>query len=353
MSASSEIPTVGHAVIVVRAVAGRVSFRFHRRAVKLVAALVGLVLAVMILSLLSGKLPFSVFDIWEALAGNASPRIRMVVVEWRLPRVLLALSLGAALGLSGAIFQSLTRNPLGSPDIIGFSTGSYSGALVAMLIFAGGQREIAAGAVLGGLGTAAIVYMLAWKKGIQGFRLIVVGIGVSAMLGAVNLWLMRQADLPSAMAAAIWGAGSLNGLGHADVKFAAAVLLASLPLTVGLARAMRQLELGDDLALSTGVSAGALRLALLVLGVTLTATVTALSGPVAFVALVAPQIARRQARVSGIPMASSALVGGLLLLAADWTAQHAFASSLPVGVMTVSIGGFYFVWLLLREIRRP
>ncbi|MGF6175848.1 FecCD family ABC transporter permease [Ensifer sp. 4252] len=338
--------------MVVRAFAGRVSFRVHRRVALLIAALAGLALTLMILSLSSGRLPLSAFDIWAALAGDASPRIRMVVVEWRLPRVLLALLLGAALGLSGAIFQSLTRNPLGSPDIIGFSTGSYSGALVVMLIFAGVQHEMAIGAVLGGLVTAAIVYTLAWKNGIQGFRLIIVGIGVSAMLGAVNLWLMRQADLQAALAAAIWGAGSLNGLGNADVKLAAAVLLASLPLTVILARAMRQLELGDDLAVSTGVSAGALRLALLVLGVALTATVTALSGPIAFVALAAPQIARRLARLSGVPLASSALVGSLLLLAADVVAQHAFASPLPVGVMTVSIGGLYFVWLLLREIRR-
>ncbi|WP_457585336.1 FecCD family ABC transporter permease [Ensifer canadensis] len=205
----------------------------------------------------------------------------------------------------------------------------------------------------GGLATATIVYLLAWKNGIQGFRLIIVGIGVSAMLGAVNLWLMRQADLQVALSAAIWGAGSLNGLGHADVKLAAVVLLSSLPLAVVLARAMRQLELGDDLAVSTGVSVGALRVSLLVLGVALTATVTALSGPIAFVALVAPQIARLLARVSTTPLASSALIGALVLLAADWVAQHAFASPLPVGVMTVSIGGLYFVWLLLREIRRP
>ncbi|WP_115422292.1 iron chelate uptake ABC transporter family permease subunit [Ensifer sp. M14] len=235
---------------------------------------------------------------------------------------------------------------------LGAKPRSYSGALVAMLIPGGGQQEMGVGAVLGGLVTAAIVYFLAWKNGIQGFRLIIVGIGVSAMLGAFNLWLIRQADLPAALAAAIWGAGTLNGLGQADVNLVAAVLLALMPLTIVLARPMRQLELGDDLAVSTGVSTGVTRLALLVLGVAMTATVTAVSGPIAFVALAAPQIARRLAHAPGVPLASSALVGGLMLLAADGAAQHAFASPLPVGVMTVSIGGLYFVWLLLREIRR-
>jgi iron complex transport system permease protein len=345
-------PVAGHAGRVVRTLCERVSFRLHPRAAVLFAILVGLAMVSVLLSLSSGGLSVAAADIWAALVGGASPQVRMVVVEWRLPRVLLALLLGVALGLSGAIFQSLTRNPLGSPDVIGFSSGSYSGALVAMLIPGGGQQEMGVGAVLGGLVTAAIAYFLAWKNGIQGFRLIIVGIGVSAMLGAFNLWLIRQADLPAALAAAIWGAGTLNGLGQADVNLVAAVLLALMPLMIVLARPMRQLELGDDLAVSTGVSTGVTRLALLVLGVAMTATVTAVSGPIAFVALAAPQIARRLAHAPGVPLASSALVGGLMLLAADGAAQHAFASPLPVGVMTVSIGGLYFVRLLLRDIRR-
>lgn len=352
MSGPPGNPATGQVVRPVRCLSEQVSFRLNLRAAMLFAVLVGLALVLMLVSLSSGRLPVAATDIWAALVGGASPNVRMVVVEWRLPRVLLALLLGMALGLSGAIFQSLTRNPLGSPDVIGFSTGSYSGALVAMLILGGGPQEMGVGAVIGGLATAMIVYAFAWKNGIQGFRLIIVGIGVSAMLGAFNLWLMRQADLPAALAAAIWGAGTLNGLGQSDVNLVAAVLLALMPLTIALARPMRQLELGDDLAVSTGVSAGVTRLALLLLGVALMATVTAVSGPIAFAALAAPQIARRLAHAPGVPLASSALVGGLMLLAADWLAQHAFASPLPVGTMTVSIGGLYFVGLLLREIRR-
>ena len=137
--------------------------------------------------------------------------------NWRLPRVLLALMLGAALGMSGAIFQSLTRNPLGSPDIIGFNSGAYTGALVVILLIGGTYYEIAVGALVGGIATAAVVYLLAYKRGVQGFRLIIVGIAISAMLGSVNTWMILKAKLDDAMAAAVWGAGSLNGLGWTQV----------------------------------------------------------------------------------------------------------------------------------------
>lgn len=142
-----------------------------------------------------------------------------------MPRVLLALMLGAALGAGGAIFQSLTRNPLGSPDIIGFNTGYYTGALVAIVLVGGGYYTTAAASVLGGLLTAAAVYLLAFRRGIGGFRLIIVGIAVGATLASVNTWLIVEASLDTAMAAAVWGAGSLNALGWAQV----------VPVAVGLA----------------------------------------------------------------------------------------------------------------------
>lgn len=186
----------------------------------------------------------------------------------------------------------------------------------------------------------------------QGFRLIVVGIGVAAMLTAFNAWMIREAELQVAMSAAIWGAGSLNGLGFEQLVPVAIVLCVVVPMALLLSRPMRQLEMGDDAARASGVNANRTRLALMVLGVALTAIVTAAAGPISFIALAAPQIARRLTRSAGIALIPSALTGGLLLLAADWAAQHAFGVQLPVGVMTVSIGGLYFIWLLIREGRK-
>jgi iron complex transport system permease protein len=277
----------------------------------------------------------------------------MVVVEWRLPRTALALLLGAALGISGAIFQSLTRNPLGSPDIIGFDAGSYTGALIVITLFGGGYLVIAGGALLGGLLTALLVYLLAYRRGVHGFRLIIVGIGVSAMLTSLNTWMLLRAKLEVAMAAAIWGAGSLNGMTLERLGYSGIILAILVPLALSMSRPMRQLELGDDAARAMGVNAERSRIGLLVLGVALTATATATAGPIGFISLAAPQLARRMTGSAGVAMVPAAAVGALLLVCADFIAQRAFApTQLPVGLVTVSLGGVYLVWLLLREARR-
>lgn len=350
-TASSRID-FGRSVQVVRRFGGRLSGRLDRFSIFICLVLATLSIGVAALSLASGKYPIALVDVLAALAGHGDEQVQMIVVEWRLPRVALAFLLGGALAMSGAIFQSLTRNPLGSPDIIGFSAGSHTGALVVILLLSGGYYETATGALIGGILTAMAVYLLAYRRGVQGFRLIVVGIGVAAMLSAFNAWMIREADLQIAMGAAIWGAGSLNGLGFEQLVPVAIVLCIAGPLTLLLSRPMRQLEMGDDAARASGVTANRTRLLLMVLGVALTAIVTAAAGPISFIALAAPQIAKRLTRSAGVALISSALTGGLLLLAADWAAQHAFGAQLPVGVMTVSIGGVYFIWLLIREGRK-
>ncbi|RFC66518.1 iron-enterobactin ABC transporter permease [Fulvimarina endophytica] len=326
--------------------------RFEKRGLIVGGVLAALGLLLAAFALTFGTYPIVVSGIVRALLGGGDEMARTIVVEWRLPRVALALLLGAALGMSGAIFQSLTRNPLGSPDVIGFSAGSYSGALVVILLFGGGYAETALGALLGGLLTATAVYLLAWRGGMQGFRLIIVGIGVAAMLSALNAWMIREAELQVAMSAAVWGAGSLNGLGPEQLWPVAVTLGLLLPPILLLAPAMRQLELGDDVARATGVQADRTRLGLTFLGVALTALATAAAGPIAFIALCAPQIARRLSGAGHVALVPSALVGGFLLLSADLAAQHALPVQLPAGVMTVSLGGLYFLWLLLREGRR-
>lgn len=346
---STKVRINPHSTLVVRLFNGALTWRLHKRSL-MVMAVVGLcLLSLALLSLTSGTYPVAIPDLLLSLQGQGEEMVRMIVMEWRLPRILLSLLLGSALGMSGAIFQSLTRNPLGSPDIIGFAAGSYTGALVVILLLSGGYYQIALGALIGGVVTALVVYLLSMRHSLGGFRLIVTGIGISAMLSAFNSWMIKAADLNVAMAAAVWGAGSLNGLGFEQLLPVAIIMLVLVPFLCLSSRSMKQLELGDDIARSFGIATGLTRLSLMVLGVALTAMVTATAGPIAFIALAAPQIARRLTRSAGVALLPSAFIGALLLLSADWAAQHAFSTQLPVGIMTVSIGGLYFIWLLIRE----
>lgn len=343
----------GRRVSVVRLWGGAVSQRIDMRTVSVCLILAGLAIMAALVTMASGEFQIPLPDVVRALLGQAEGRIHLVVVEWRLPRTALALLLGAALGMGGAIFQSLTRNPLGSPDVIGFDAGAYTGALVVIYLLQGGYYAIAGGALIGGLLTALLVYLLAYRRGVQGFRLIIVGIGVSAMLHSLNTWMLLRAKLEVAMAAAIWGSGSLNGMGLDRLGSASLVLMLLVPATLLMSRPMAQLEMGDDAATALGVEVNRTRLILMVLGVALTATVTATAGPIGFVALAAPQLARRLTGSPGVAMLPAAAMGALLLASADFIAQRAFApTQLPVGIVTVSLGGVYFVWLLLRESKR-
>ncbi len=330
----------------------RLGLRIDLRSIVVCVALAVAVIVLALVALATGSYQLSVGQVVSALTGGEAGLIHEIVVEWRLPRMTATVVFGAALGVSGAMFQSLTRNPLASPDVIGFDAGSYTGALIVIMLIDGGYLEVAGGALLGGIATAMLVYVLAWRRGVQGFRLIVVGIGVSAMLTSVNTWMMLRADLEVAMSAAAWGAGSLNAVSWDQVALGGALIAALLMLAGVLSRPMRQMELGDDTAASQGVRIADARLGLIVVGVALTATVTAASGPIAFIALAAPQIARRLGRTAGITLAPAALAGALLLGAADFVAQHIAPTPLPVGLITVMIGGGYLGWLLFIEARR-
>ncbi|MEE2059068.1 FecCD family ABC transporter permease [Rhodococcus artemisiae] len=341
----------GHRIMVTRT--GGVALRWRVRPLIICALLGALTVAVTIWALTRGEYPLTVWEVVAALANDPDAGFaRIVVFEWRLPRVLAAVTFGAALGVAGAVFQSVTRNPLASPDIIGFSTGSYTGALIVMILIGGGYAQVAGGALAGGLVVAALVYLLAWRGGIQGFRLIIVGIAISAVLGSINVWLMLTARLEVAMTAAVWGAGTLTAITWAQAGIGSLVVLVLLVGLAAAARGLRQLELGDDAAAATGVRAEPVRLVVMVIGVALTATVTAAAGPIAFVALAAPQIARRLARSPGIALVPAAFTGALLLAGADLVAQHLLPQSFPVGVVTVIVGGGYLIWLLIREARR-
>lgn len=316
-----------------------------------VAAL--LALAVGFYSLTVGSAGLGLSEVLAALSGSADVATTRIVVEWRASRVAFALLGGAALAIGGAVFQSITRNPLGSPDIVGFSTGAYTGALLVALAGANGSLATSLGALGGGLLTGFAVYALAYRRGVTGSRVIVVGIGVSLFLGAFNTWVLTTMRLEQAISAASWGAGSLNDVGWVHVLPLAVGILLALPVVLALSADMRALELGDDAGRGLGVRAEPVRAVLLLVGIALVALVTASAGPIAFVALAAPQLALRITRTAGVRILPAAAFGSLLLVTSDLIARTVIApAQLPVGVVTLCLGGAYLVWLLAGFGRR-
>ncbi|KAB2364118.1 FecCD family ABC transporter permease [Actinomadura montaniterrae] len=328
------------------------SVRLSRRPLLTGLALLAAGLSVAVVTLGTGTVGLTPAEVLRTLAGGGPPGAALVVLDLRLPRVLDALLAGLALGMSGAVFQSLSRNPLGSPDIVGFGNGASAGALLAIIAFDAGTVPATLGALAGGALTALAVYLLAWRGGVHGGRLVLVGIGVSAALEAVIRFLFVRADLGKAAQAATWMVGSLGGRGRDDAAVAAGGLLVLGPLLFLQLRRLTMLEMGDDAASALGVPAERARLALLATATGLTAVAVAAAGPIPFVALAAPQLARRVTRAAGPGVLTAGLMGSLLVAAADWTAQRLSGSApLPVGVVTGVLGGAYLAWLLVATRR--
>ncbi|MFF4323994.1 FecCD family ABC transporter permease [Streptomyces sp. NPDC001568] len=329
---------------------GRTSLRVEPRALVtgVVLAVATVVLAVVLIG--TGDFEIAPADVVRTLLGNGSPAHDFIVNDLRLPRVLVAVLVGAALGMSGAVFQSVSRNPLGSPDLLGFGHGASVGALVVIVVFKGGAGEVALGALIGGLLTGAAVYLLAYKQGIQGYRLVLVGIGSSAVLVAVIQYLMTKAQVVEATRAMVWLTGSLAGRDWAQVWPLLATCAVLFPLVLGQSRALRTIEMGDDAAYALGVRVERTRMVLMPAAIVLTTAAAAAAGPISFVALAAPQLARRLSRSTGSNLLTGALMGAVLLLASDLASQRAFgADQLPVGVVTGLVGGLYLLWLLVAE----
>ncbi|MDL9938971.1 iron chelate uptake ABC transporter family permease subunit [Gordonia sp. ABSL1-1] len=346
-------PTVDFGRPTLRMRAGSLSMRVDRRSLVVATILTIVTLVAAVVALGSGEYSVAPWDVVTALFGGGDPIDRLAIREFQAHRVVAALAFGAALGLSGAIFQLLTRNPLGSPDIIGFGVGSYTGALIVGLVFSGSYLMTASGALIGGLATALVVYALAFRQGVGGFRLVIIGVAVSAMLAAANYWLILRADLGEAMDAAQWGAGNLGTVTWDLVTPAVVVIVVLIVGVAVLARRLPVLDLGPDLARTLGAENRLSLLGLPILGVALTAAATAVAGPISFIALAAPHIARRLVGGGQTPLVATALTGSALLVISDVIATRAFAPKvLPVGVVTVCLGGCYLSYLLYRELRQ-
>ena len=299
-----------------------------------------------------GDFPIPLADVVPAIFGYGDADAFFIVNTLRLPRALTAILVGGAFGLSGAVFQSLARNPLASPDVIGVNAGAAAAAVLVIVVVGGTASEIALGALAGALATAIAIYLLAYRRGVTGYRLVLVGIGVTAMLSSVTSYLLTRAEIFQAQRATVWLTGSLNARGWEHVRPVTWALAILLPLALGLGRQLRALQLGDDAARGLGTRVETARVGLIVSGVGLAAVATASAGPVAFVALVSPQIARRLVRGGTPALGPAALCGAALMLLSDLVARRLFApTELPVGVITAVLGAPYLIWLLARANR--
>ncbi|MFD7861319.1 FecCD family ABC transporter permease [Streptomyces sp. NPDC059783] len=338
----------------VRAVrtAGGYSFRTDVRAALVTVLLAVVAAGAAVVLIGTGDFSLTPAEVVRTLLGHGTFQQEFIVTDLRLPRVLVGLLVGAALGVGGAVFQTLSRNPLGSPDVLGFGQGATVGALSVIVLFQGGATAVAGGAIAGGLLTGVAVYLLAWKRGVHGFRLVLVGIGAAAMLTAGTQYLITKANLVDATRAVVWMTGSLDGRDWAQVRPLLAVCAVLLPLVFLHGPALRVMEMGDDAAYALGVRVERIRLVLMGAAVLLVAVATAAAGPIAFVSLSAPQLARRLTRSTGPNLVAATFMGAALLLVADWVSMRAFGDrQLPVGVVTGVLGGCYLLWLLVTERR--
>ena len=332
---------------------GGVSFRVHDRAVVVCLALLAAVVGIGLVTMTTGDFELTVSDVVKSLVGQGDGASDFIVLTLRLPRLLTGILVGAALAVSGGILQSLSGNPLASPDIIGFTQGAATGAILVIVLVDGSMVQIGAGALVGGVATAVVVYLLAFKQGVQGFRLILIGIGISFIMLSLNKYLITRASLTDAIAAQAWQVGGLNGRGWEHVQVVGAAVAVLLPLALHFGRRLALMEMGDATAKGLGVNAERTRLALIAISVGLAAVATAAAGPVSFLALAAPQLSRRLTGSAGAGLFAAALMGALLLTAGDLAVQRLFSpAQLPVGIATGALGGLYLIWLLAHEWRR-
>jgi iron complex transport system permease protein len=326
---------------------GRVSGVLRPRLLVVLGVLVVVTLVPFCYGMTIGSFPISLPGVASAVFGSGDPGAVYIVRELRLPRALAGLLAGLAFGMAGAIFQTVTRNPLASPDIVGVNAGAAA-CVVAGITFGFGSATVLG--VLGGLGAGLLVYLLSWRRGTTGYRFILVGVGVAAVCTSATDFLMTRAQVFEAAQAMGWLVGNLNDREWSQVYPLAVALVALTPVAVFLGRWMRLLQLGDDVAIGLGTPVRAAHLALLVAGVGMATFATAAAGPVLFVALVAPQIAQRLAGMPWPPLIVSGLTGSAVVLTADVLSRVVLPSAhLPVGVVTGALGAPVLLWLLARR----
>lgn len=334
----------------VAAVARSRRIRGRRRRV-LVAVLAAAIVTVFAASLVLGQTVYSPAEVIRVIFGADVPGASFTVGDLRLPRAVLGLVAGCCFGLGGVTFQTLLRNPLASPDIIGISAGASAAAAVAIVMFGLDGPAVSAVAIVAGLGVAVLIYLLSYRNGVAGARLILVGIGIGAMLESIIAYVLTRAGVWDLQAATRWLTGSLNGATWTRAIPVIIALAALAPVLLTQVRNLEISQLGDDAASALGVRVERTRGLVIVVAVVLIAFATAASGPIAFVAFLAGPIAARIIGPGGSLLVPAALVGALLVLVADLGGQYAFGTRYPVGVITGALGAPYLIYLIVRSNR--
>jgi iron complex transport system permease protein len=333
------------------AVAAQRSSR-RRRGATVTLVLGGLVFALFVVTMMVGSYGLGPWDvIASAFRLGSDPSVDFVVRELRLPTALTGLAVGLALGVAGLVFQKLLANPLASPDFVGVSSGASLFAVSAIVLFDAASAGISAAALAGALTSAGLVYVLAWRDGISGYRFILIGIGVSELMLSLVGYIVARAELNEAREAMTWIVGSVGQAGTGELRALLVAVALLVPAVLVLDRSLRTLELGDDTARALGARVEAARLALLGISIVLVAVATAAAGPIMFVALMAGPIAVRLLGSASGGILAAGLVGAIIVLSADLVAEHALPVSLPTGVLTGAIGAPYLIWLLVTTNR--
>lgn len=343
---------------------GPASWLVPVRAGLVTAVSIGLLGVLVVLDLAFGDFEMPIGTVVSTLLGGGDAASEFIIHELRLPQTTVAVLTGMALGLAGALTQTFARNPLASPDILGVTEGAAVGAVSVIVLsgasgYGGGLVSgtlqtvgLPVAAFIGGLVTAAALYLLSWRRGIDGQRLVLVGIGLGAALSAVVSWLLVKARIQDAASAQVWLTGSLNARGWDHAVPLLLALLALVPLALLLVRSLNALLLGDDSARGLGTRLQTTQVLTLVAAVGLTSVAVSAVGPLEFVAFVVPQVALRLTGGSRPPMLASMALGACLVVAADLLTRVVIPFALPAGLVTAAVGAPYLIWLLLRTNRK-
>lgn len=328
------------------------SQRIDVRVLGLILLSIALLLVLMLWSVTLGAVQLSISEVWDATLGRGEDRNLLVVQTLRWPRTLVAVGVGVALAIAGGLFQGIARNPLVSPDIIGINAGATMMAVTWLVVFQT-TSGLPLATFLGAIVTAAIIYALSWRGGVSPNRLILVGIGIAAMTSAVSSYLMVIFPIEQVRPAIVWTMGSVYSSTWADVRIVWTIVIVCLPVAALLMHPLRSMMLGDHVTRSLGVSLEQTRLSIILIGCALAAIAVAIAGPIGFIALMVPHMARMIAgpHSPGV-LFFTGLLGGIVLLISDCVAQHFLPVTLPVGVVTSAVGAPYFLYLLYRSNRQ-